>query len=180
MPAGAGAPSSLHAEIVARSGHSRRLLIALALSLAVLTIEVGGGILTGSLALLSDATHVGVDVIALLVGLGAARLAAREPNDSHTYGYHRLGRSAPWPMRSCSWPRHPPSSSRAWAGCLGHRRAPSTPRPCWRWRASVWWPTARRRSSFTEAAGERRLLESWCSTSVATLSEHSRSSSRRS
>lgn len=89
-PAGAGVSSILHAVIVARSGHSRRLLIALALSLAVLTIEVGGGILTGSLALLSDATHVGVDVVALLVGLGAARLASREPNDSHTYGYHRL------------------------------------------------------------------------------------------
>ena len=84
------APASLHAEIVARSGNSRRLLIALGLSLAVLTIEVVGGIATGSLALLSDATHVGVDVIALLVGLGAARLAVREPNDSHTYGYHRL------------------------------------------------------------------------------------------
>ncbi len=90
MPAGAGVSSTLHAEIVARLGHSRRLLIALGLSLAVFTIEVGGGILTGSLALLSDATHVGVDVIALLVGIGAARLAAREPNDSHTYGYHRL------------------------------------------------------------------------------------------
>jgi len=90
VPAGAGAPSSLHAEIVARSGHSRRLLIALGLSLAVLAIEAGGGVLTGSLALLSDATHVGVDVVALLVGLGAARLATREPNDSHTYGYHRL------------------------------------------------------------------------------------------
>jgi cobalt-zinc-cadmium efflux system protein len=89
-PVGPGAPPSLHAEIVARSGHSRRLLIALGLSLAVLTLEVGGGILTGSLALLSDATHVGVDVVALLVGLGAAQLATREPNDSHTYGYHRL------------------------------------------------------------------------------------------
>jgi cobalt-zinc-cadmium efflux system protein len=90
VPAGRGAPASFKPDIVARSADSRRLLIALGLSLAVLTIEVAGGFLTGSLALLSDATHVGVDVIALLVGIGAARLAAREPNDSHTYGYQRL------------------------------------------------------------------------------------------
>ena len=46
---------------------------------------------SGSLALLSDATHVLVDIVALLVGLGAARLrVARAPNDAHTYGFHRM------------------------------------------------------------------------------------------
>jgi cobalt-zinc-cadmium efflux system protein len=52
--------------------------------LAVLALEVGGGLVTGSLALLSDATHVAVDVIALLVGLGDARLPNRSPDASHT------------------------------------------------------------------------------------------------
>ncbi len=85
----ASTPTS-HARAVARSAPSRRLWIALLLALAVLSLEVTGGLLTGSLALLSDAGHVAVDVVALLVGLGAARLAAREPDAAHTYGFHRL------------------------------------------------------------------------------------------
>jgi len=79
-----------HADVVARAAPSRRLVGALALSLAVLVLEVGGGLITGSLALLSDAVHVGVDVVALLVGLGAARMAIRAPDASHTYGFHRM------------------------------------------------------------------------------------------
>ena len=79
-----------HAEIAERAAPSRRLVGALALSLGVLALEVGGGLVTGSLALLSDATHVAVDVVALLVGLGAARLATRSPDASHTYGFHRM------------------------------------------------------------------------------------------
>ncbi len=87
---GPSVASSGHDELVARTSPSRRLLLALALSCGVLALEVGGGLLTGSLALLSDATHVLVDIAAILVGLGAARLAARRPDASHTYGFHRL------------------------------------------------------------------------------------------
>jgi cobalt-zinc-cadmium efflux system protein len=73
-----------------RPGTSRRLMIALGLSLTVLGIEIGGGLFAGSLALLSDAAHVLVDVVALCVGVGAAHMAAREPDEHHTYGFHRL------------------------------------------------------------------------------------------
>jgi cobalt-zinc-cadmium efflux system protein len=79
-----------HADMVARAAPSRRLAGALVLALGVLALEVGGGLVTGSLALLSDATHVAVDVVALLVGLVAARLATRSPDPSHTYGFHRM------------------------------------------------------------------------------------------
>ncbi len=88
--AGAVPPATFHAGVVERAGPSRRLAGALILSLGVLALEVGGGLITGSLALLSDATHVAVDVIALVVGLGAARLATRSPDSSHTYGFHRM------------------------------------------------------------------------------------------
>ncbi len=81
---------TLHAQTVARSAPSPRLLVALLLALGVLILEVAGGLLTGSLALLSDATHVAVDVAALIVGSSAARLAIREPNAAHSYGFHRL------------------------------------------------------------------------------------------
>ncbi len=81
---------TLHARTVARTALSPRLLVALLLALGVLVLEGGGGLLTGSLALLSDATHVAADVVALLIGLTAARLAAREPDAAHSYGFHRM------------------------------------------------------------------------------------------
>ena len=79
-----------HAEVIRKIKPSQRLVVALALSLAVFGLEAGGGLVTGSLALLGDATHVLVDVVVVLIGLGAARLASREPNAGHTYGFHRL------------------------------------------------------------------------------------------
>jgi len=79
-----------HAEVIARIRPSGRLVVALLLSLGVFVLEVAGGLVTGSLALLGDATHVLVDVAAVLIGLGAARLASREPNAGHTYGFHRF------------------------------------------------------------------------------------------
>jgi len=79
-----------HAEVIANIRPSRRLVVALVLSLSVFVLEVVGGFVTGSLALLGDATHVLVDVLAVLIGLGAARFASREPNAGHTYGFHRF------------------------------------------------------------------------------------------
>jgi cobalt-zinc-cadmium efflux system protein len=89
-PISAVAGPGLHAQAVARGEPSPRLLVALVLALAVLVLEVAGGLVTGSLALLSDATHVAVDVAALLVGFTAARLATREPDANHSYGFHRM------------------------------------------------------------------------------------------
>ncbi len=83
-------PATQHALVVGRPSARRRLLVALLLAIGVLALEVGGGLVTGSLALLSDATHVLVDIVALVVGLGAARFAIRAPNDAHTYGFHRM------------------------------------------------------------------------------------------
>ena len=79
-----------HAEVIAKIRPSGRLVVALVLSLGVFVLEVAGGVVTGSLALLGDATHVLVDVGAVLIGLVAVRLASREPNAGHTYGFHRF------------------------------------------------------------------------------------------
>jgi cobalt-zinc-cadmium efflux system protein len=55
----------------------RALWIAFAINLAFLAVEFAGGILTGSLALLSDAGHMLSDVGALAIALIASRIAAR-------------------------------------------------------------------------------------------------------
>ena len=67
----------------------RRLAIASALTAIALVAEVVGGLLTGSLALLSDAAHVFTDVFALLLAYATLRLSRRPPSRSRTYGWHR-------------------------------------------------------------------------------------------
>lgn len=68
----------------------RRLVVSLVLTGLVLIAEVIGGLWTGSLALLSDAAHVFLDLFALGMSYLALRLAALPPSDRHTYGFHRL------------------------------------------------------------------------------------------
>ena len=67
-----------------------RLVLSLVLTGLILAAEVVGGLWTGSLALLSDAAHVFLDVFALGMSYVALRLATLPPDDRHTYGFHRL------------------------------------------------------------------------------------------
>jgi len=68
----------------------RRFLISIGITLAILLAEVTGGLWTGSLALLSDAAHVFMDVFALTLSYAALRLSSMPPDDRYTYGFHRL------------------------------------------------------------------------------------------
>jgi cobalt-zinc-cadmium efflux system protein len=74
----------------APTGIEGRFLLSLGLTGLIFAAEVVGGLLTRSLALLSDAAHVFLDVFALGLSYAAIRLASLPPNDRHTYGYHRL------------------------------------------------------------------------------------------
>ena len=67
----------------------RALLIALVLTASFAVVEVIGGWLAGSLALLSDAGHMVTDVAALSIALFAQRLAQRPPSRRASYGYAR-------------------------------------------------------------------------------------------
>lgn len=71
-------------------GVERRFIISLAITSLILVAEIVGGLWTGSLALLSDAAHVFMDVFALALSYTALRLSALPADDRHTYGYHRL------------------------------------------------------------------------------------------
>jgi cobalt-zinc-cadmium efflux system protein len=79
-----------HAHHYAHGGIERRFLLSLALTGLIFVAELVGGLLTRSLALLSDAAHVFLDVFALGLSYVVIRLASLPPNDRHTYGYHRL------------------------------------------------------------------------------------------
>jgi cobalt-zinc-cadmium efflux system protein len=72
-----------------RSGSKRALKLTLALTTAFLVVEVAGGVISGSLALLADAAHMLSDSLSLGVALFAAWLAGRAGDSSRTFGYRR-------------------------------------------------------------------------------------------
>ena len=72
-----------------RQSDASRLKVALTLLLLFMTVEVVAGVLTSSLALLSDAAHMLTDAAALALALVAARLAARPAKGALTFGLGR-------------------------------------------------------------------------------------------
>ncbi len=68
----------------------KNLKLAITLTSAVFFLELIGGMLSNSLALLSDAAHVFMDVVALLLSYGAIKISARPSSSSRTFGFHRF------------------------------------------------------------------------------------------
>ncbi|MFQ5481282.1 MAG: cation diffusion facilitator family transporter [Nitrospinaceae bacterium] len=66
-----------------------RLQWAIALTFLVLCAEAVGGWLANSLALLSDAAHMFMDVLSLSMSWLALKLAAQPTSPTKTFGYHR-------------------------------------------------------------------------------------------
>ena len=80
-----------HASAVSAGGrHKRPLLYAFGLTAAYMVVEALAGVLTGSLALLSDAGHMLTDVAGLGMALAAIQFAESRRDKSHTYGLYRL------------------------------------------------------------------------------------------
>ncbi|HWP69142.1 MAG TPA: cation diffusion facilitator family transporter [Rectinemataceae bacterium] len=77
-----------HAEAGGATGN--KLLLSILITSLTLVAEVVGGILTGSLALLSDAAHVFLDIFALALSYGAVRISTRAASSRHTFGFRRV------------------------------------------------------------------------------------------
>src|SRR5918995_3027124 len=73
----------------ARDGNRRALVVVLVLTASFTVVEIIGGILTGSLALLADAGHMLSDNLSLAVALFAAWLAGRPATPAKSFGYRR-------------------------------------------------------------------------------------------
>jgi cobalt-zinc-cadmium efflux system protein len=76
-------------DVPARRGHRRSLGLVLAVTATFMVVELIGGLLANSLALLADAGHMFTDVGALALALFAAWLARRPAPPEKTYGYLR-------------------------------------------------------------------------------------------
>ena len=74
----------------ANEGNLKRVMIALVLTGAFMIVEVVGGIISGSLALLADAGHMLTDTMALALAAVAFHVSKRPPGGTLTYGYQRF------------------------------------------------------------------------------------------
>lgn len=81
------AESDRHA---ANERNQRRVTIALVLTGAFMLVEVAGGLIAGSLALLADAGHMLTDTMALSLAAMAFHVSKRPPDGTLTYGYQRF------------------------------------------------------------------------------------------
>jgi cobalt-zinc-cadmium efflux system protein len=80
-----------HASAATAGGrHRTPLLIAFALTAGYMIVELVTGVVFNSLALLSDAAHMGTDVLGLGMALAAITLASRPATTQRTFGTYRL------------------------------------------------------------------------------------------
>ena len=78
-----------HSHSSARAGRNR-LVVVFFLTLAVLLIEIVGGLASNSLALLADAGHMFTDVFGIGLALAAIWIADRPADRTRTFGYLRF------------------------------------------------------------------------------------------
>lgn len=73
----------------AQKGATRRLIYAFAVIFTFMVVEVIGGVLSGSLALLADAAHMMTDAFALALAISAQFFAAKPADGRLHFGYRR-------------------------------------------------------------------------------------------
>ncbi|GAA3123448.1 cation diffusion facilitator family transporter [Streptomyces rectiviolaceus] len=73
----------------ATAAYRGRLRIALSITITVMVVEIVGGIMADSLALIADATHMATDALGLGMALLAIQFANRPATENRTFGYAR-------------------------------------------------------------------------------------------
>lgn len=68
----------------------KRLIFAIILNVAITAAEALAGVITGSLALISDASHNLSDVLSLILGYFGATFSQRKETKKNTFGYKRF------------------------------------------------------------------------------------------
>jgi cobalt-zinc-cadmium efflux system protein len=82
--------SHTHPAAHGEAAASRRILFAMILTASFMIVEVIGGVLSGSLALLADAGHMLTDSMALCLAWAAFLVSERPADQRRSFGYHRL------------------------------------------------------------------------------------------
>jgi cobalt-zinc-cadmium efflux system protein len=72
-----------------KTAEQNRLIISIIVTGIVMVVEIAGGVLSNSIALLSDGAHMFTHVFALAISLGAILIAAQKPTYLRTFGLYR-------------------------------------------------------------------------------------------
>ncbi len=80
----------VHTQTTGELDHKHRLAYAFWLIASFMLVEVAGGLYANSLTLLADAGHMLLDASALGLSWFALKLAEKENDSEHSYGYHRF------------------------------------------------------------------------------------------
>jgi cobalt-zinc-cadmium efflux system protein len=67
----------------------KRLVVSMVMNLIIPAVQIYGGIISGSMALISDALHNLSDFISLVINYGALAIGRRGPTHQQTFGYKR-------------------------------------------------------------------------------------------
>ncbi|SEP57890.1 cobalt-zinc-cadmium efflux system protein [Streptomyces sp. yr375] len=73
----------------AAAAYRGRLRVAMSITLGVMVVEIVGGLLADSLALIADAAHMATDALGLGMALLAIHFAGRPPSENRTFGLAR-------------------------------------------------------------------------------------------
>lgn len=80
----------LHHHTDTQASWGRRLLTAIVINLLIPIVQIWGGIVSGSMALISDALHNLSDFISLVINYAALLIGRRAPTHKQTFGYKRV------------------------------------------------------------------------------------------
>ena len=69
---------------------ARRLIVTMVMNLIIPVLQIWGGIVSGSMALISDALHNLSDLTSVTISYAALRIGQRGPSATHTFGYKRV------------------------------------------------------------------------------------------
>ncbi|MCG6533376.1 MAG: cation diffusion facilitator family transporter [Syntrophales bacterium LBB04] len=68
----------------------KRLIVTMAMNIVIPAVQITGGVVSGSMALISDALHNLGDLTSLLISYLALRMGQRSPTLENTFGFKRL------------------------------------------------------------------------------------------
>lgn len=69
---------------------SRAIFLAVLSDILLIVIKTGAGIFSGSVSLLSEAVHSGMDMVSSIINFLSVRVSDKPPDESHPYGHHKF------------------------------------------------------------------------------------------
>jgi len=88
--AGVTATPNVHDDLVDHGLKSRAATVSIVSNALLIAFKVVVGVLSGSIAILSEALHSGSDLIAAVIAFVAVRRAAQPPDERHRYGHEKV------------------------------------------------------------------------------------------